>query len=365
MPKVVKLLCSSSGSEWSCCIPALASLIKSTRPFLGLVSRAKAAKLVRTLVDLFLDMEAGTGEEVNQPSFSSDDRFFSSGHSMPREHRMGKEWKSNLSSTRTRSKDWYCREIRTRKKSLFSRLVSLLCTSIPIDTTKHWHWALNYWKNWRSSMINNCWWKFNFSKAKPTLPWVTLRKHGEFSFETNRTTAFSPLERRWHRPEPRPMEFILRPSFKRVWIYNQVEFRGEEVQQNWSNLFVSKASCMQRKTKTSKQLSPISTKHSKVTIKSIATRVSLHWSTCCYPRWWWICKLLRFALGCCFHWSTLFRPDDVNGLMSVKLALKYSGRDVDAMKAVAQASKKRSLADFQQVHWHDFYRTAISLNVTL
>ena len=35
--------------------------------------------------------------------------------------------------------------------------------------------------------------------------------------------------------------------------------------------------------------------------------------------------------------------------MSVKLALKYSGRDVSAMKAIAQASKKRSLADFQQV----------------
>jgi len=43
----------------------LANLIKTTRPFLALVSRAKAAKLVRTLVDLFLDMEAGTGEEVN------------------------------------------------------------------------------------------------------------------------------------------------------------------------------------------------------------------------------------------------------------------------------------------------------------
>jgi 26S proteasome regulatory subunit N6 len=43
------------------------------------------------------------------------------------------------------------------------------------------------------------------------------------------------------------------------------------------------------------------------------------------------------------------RPDEVNGLMSVKIALKYSGRDVEALKAIAQASKKRSLADFQQV----------------
>jgi hypothetical protein len=29
-----------------------------------LVSRAKAAKLVRNLIDMYLDLEAGTGEEV-------------------------------------------------------------------------------------------------------------------------------------------------------------------------------------------------------------------------------------------------------------------------------------------------------------
>jgi 26S proteasome regulatory subunit N6 len=43
----------------------LAGLIKFTRPFLTCVSKAKAAKLVRTLVDQFLDMEAGTGKEVD------------------------------------------------------------------------------------------------------------------------------------------------------------------------------------------------------------------------------------------------------------------------------------------------------------
>lgn len=42
----------------------LGELIKTTRPFLNLISKAKAAKLVRALVEMFLDMEAGTGFEV-------------------------------------------------------------------------------------------------------------------------------------------------------------------------------------------------------------------------------------------------------------------------------------------------------------
>ena len=32
-----------------------------------------------------------------------------------------------------------------------------------------------------------------------------------------------------------------------------------------------------------------------------------------------------------------------------KLALKHSGTDLDAMRAIANAAKKRSLADFNQV----------------
>ncbi|CAG2171500.1 unnamed protein product, partial [Oppiella nova] len=42
----------------------LADLIRSVRPFLNRISKAKAAKLVRQLVDLFLDMEKKTGHEV-------------------------------------------------------------------------------------------------------------------------------------------------------------------------------------------------------------------------------------------------------------------------------------------------------------
>lgn len=42
----------------------LADLITKSRPFLNMISKAKAAKLVRSLVDFFLDLEAGTGLEV-------------------------------------------------------------------------------------------------------------------------------------------------------------------------------------------------------------------------------------------------------------------------------------------------------------
>lgn len=42
----------------------LADLIAKSRPFLNMISKAKAAKLVRSLVDFFLDLEADTGKEV-------------------------------------------------------------------------------------------------------------------------------------------------------------------------------------------------------------------------------------------------------------------------------------------------------------
>merc|ERR1719244_1646954 len=42
----------------------LQKLIQMIRPFTKLLSKAKAAKLVRGLVDMYLDMEATTGYEV-------------------------------------------------------------------------------------------------------------------------------------------------------------------------------------------------------------------------------------------------------------------------------------------------------------
>lgn len=42
------------------------------------------------------------------------------------------------------------------------------------------------------------------------------------------------------------------------------------------------------------------------------------------------------------------RPDDVQSITVGKLALKYAGPNIEAMKSIAKASSNRSLHDFQE-----------------
>lgn len=45
----------------------------------------------------------------------------------------------------------------------------------------------------------------------------------------------------------------------------------------------------------------------------------------------------------------LNQPEEVQIMVSGKFALKYEGPEIDAMKSIAEAAKKRSLAEFKKV----------------
>ncbi|CDZ97314.1 pci-domain-containing protein [Phaffia rhodozyma] len=63
-------------------------------------------------------------------------------------------------------------------------------------------------------------------------------------------------------------------------------------------------------------------------------------------------KALKYMLLCKIM---LNLPQDVTSLIQTKLALKYSGKEVEAMKAIAQAHQNRSLGEFERAlkEWKD------------
>jgi 26S proteasome regulatory subunit N6 len=58
---------------------------------------------------------------------------------------------------------------------------------------------------------------------------------------------------------------------------------------------------------------------------------------------------LRALKYMCLCKIMLDAPDDVAQISAGKVALKYSGSHVNAMQAIANAAKKRSLAEFNLV----------------
>lgn len=239
----------------------LADLIKATRPFLSLISKAKAAKLVRTLVDFFLDLEAGIGIEVQ----------------------LCKE-----------CIEWAKEERRTfLRQSLEARLIALyfdtgmfpealvlgstllkelkklddknLLVEVQLLESKTYH-ALS-----------------NLPKARAAL--TSARTTANAIYCPPKMQAALDLQSGiLHAAEER--------DFKTAYSYFYEAFEGYD------------------SVESSKALTAL--------------------------KYMLLSKIM------------LNTPDDVQQIVSGKLALKYAGRDIDAMKAVAMASHKRSLADFQQ-----------------
>lgn len=243
----------------------LYQLIKQTRPFLSMISKAKAAKLVRSLVDYFLDLNAGIGIEVQ----------------------LCKE-----------CIDWAKEERRTfLRQSLEARLIALY-----FDTgkfTEALQLGSNLLKELKKLDDKNLLVEVLLLESKTYHALSNLSK-ARAALTSARTTANSiycpPKMQSALDLQSGILHAADEQDFKTAFSYFYEAFEG----------------------------------YDSMNLEEYKPRAL---------------TALKYMLLSKIMLNT---PEDVQQIISGKLALKYEGKDIEAMKSVAQASHKRSLADFQQ-----------------
>lgn len=239
----------------------LADLIKASRPFLSQISKAKAAKLVRSLVDFFLDLEAGIGIEVQ----------------------LCKE-----------CIEWAKEEHRTfLRQSLEARLVALYFDTGMFAEALQLGSALL--KELKKLDDKNLLVEVQLLESKTYHALSNLPK-ARAALTSARTTANAiycpPKMQAALDLQSGILHAADEKDFKTAYSYFYEAFEGFD------------------------------------SVESPKALIALKYML--------LSKIM------------LNNPEDVQQIVSGKLAIKYAGRDIDAMKSVAQASHKRSLADFQQ-----------------
>lgn len=239
----------------------LAELIKGVRPFLGQISKAKAAKLVKSLIDMFLDLEAGVGVEIE----------------------LCKE-----------CIEWAKTESRTfLRQSLEARLIALYFESkMFVEALQLCNKLL---KELKKIDDKNLLVEVLLLESKTYHALSNLSK-SRASLTSARTTANSiycpPKLQSALDLQSGILHAADEQDFKTAYSYFYEAFEGYD---------------------------------------SVESNKAL--------------TALKYML---LSKIMLNMPEDVQHIISGKLALKYSGPDIDAMKSVAKASHKRSLADFQE-----------------
>merc|ERR1712179_134643 len=239
----------------------LAQLIKDTRPFLSQISKAKAAKLVRNMVDMFLDMEAGTGLEVE---VCRDNIEWSK---LERRTFLRQSLEARLVALFFDTKQYT--EALTLGAQLLKELKKLddknLLVEVQLLESKTYH-ALS-----------------NLPKARAALTSARTTANGIYT-PPKLQAALDLQSGVLHAAEEK--------DFKTAFSYFYEAFEGYDSIDHPKALTALKYMLL-----------------SKVMLKT---------------------------------------PDDVQSILSGKLALRYAGREAEALKAVALAAKARSLADFQK-----------------
>uniref|UniRef100_A0A3P9J3Q3 26S proteasome non-ATPase regulatory subunit 11A n=1 Tax=Oryzias latipes TaxID=8090 RepID=A0A3P9J3Q3_ORYLA len=239
----------------------LGGLLKYVRPFLNSISKAKAARLVRSLLDLFLDMEAATGQEVELC---------------------------------LECIEWAKAEKRTfLRQALEARLVSLYFD------TKSYQEALQL----GSQLLQ----ELKKMDDKALLVEVQL-------LESKTYHALSNL------PKARAALTSARTTANAIYCPPKLQ-AALDMQSG----IIHAAEEKDWKTAYSYFFEAFEGYDSIDSPKAITAL-----------KYMLLCKIM------------LNVPDEVQSLISGKLALRYAGRQTESLKCVAQASKKRSLADFEE-----------------
>ncbi|KAG9267831.1 26S proteasome non-ATPase regulatory subunit 11B [Astyanax mexicanus] len=255
----------------------LGGLLKFVRPFLISISKAKAARLVRSLLDLFLDMEAATGQEVELC---------------------------------LECIEWAKAEKRTfLRQALEARLISLYFD------TKRFQEALQL----GSQLLQ----ELKKMDDKALLVEVQL-------LESKTYHALSNL------PKARAALTSARTTANAIYCPPKLQ-AALDMQSGKSSLYIEHYFIFS-------VLSIIHAAEEKdwKTAYSYFFEAFEGYDSIDSPR---AITALKYMLLCKIM---LNLPEEVQALISGKLALRYAGRQTDALKCVAQASKNRSLADFEK-----------------
>uniref|UniRef100_A0A4W3HXX6 Proteasome 26S subunit, non-ATPase 11b n=1 Tax=Callorhinchus milii TaxID=7868 RepID=A0A4W3HXX6_CALMI len=240
----------------------LGGLLKYVRPFLNSISKAKAARLVRSLLDLFLDMEAATGQEVELC---------------------------------LECIEWAKVEKRTfLRQALEARLVSLYFD------TKRYQEALQL----GSQLLR----ELKKMDDKALLVEVQLMESKTYHALSNLPKARAALT-----SARTTANAIYCPPKLQAALDMQSGIIHAAEEKDWKTAY------------------------------SYFYEAFEGYDSIDSPK---AITALKYMLLCKIMLNT---PEDVQALVSGKLALRYAGRQTDSLKCVARASKNRSLADFEKL----------------
>nr|CAB3265237.1 26S proteasome non-ATPase regulatory subunit 11 [Phallusia mammillata] len=240
----------------------LSSLVTRVRPFLKSISKAKAAKLIRTLVDLFLDMEISSGLEVQLC---------------------------------LECIEWAKEEKRTfLRQALEARLVALYYdTGRFQDALKLGSALLRELKKLDDKQLLV---EVQLTESQTYHALGNLQK-AKAALTSARTTANS----------------MYCPPKMQASLDRQSGILNAAEEKDWKTAYSYFYEAFEG--------------YDSIESKKAVTSL----------KYMLLCKVM------------LGTPDDVQSLLSGKLALKYAGRDIEAMKSVAKASHNRSISELKEI----------------